>query len=461
MSDLFDKTQSGNTLFQNLNTLEGRVAELEENGTPSASGVTNDVPLTLGEFYVVRKAREAIEATAYLTAALNVPDDSPQVAGDMITGVPYSSTKKWNTFVPNHVSFETYFTAMSDPNSYAYTVHPHSGAREYLYYGLVCTEFACHCLGIKPIIHTNWEIFDVPGMELVSTQDAQAAHIGYLLNSEGRGNRHHVMVIIGVTRTNGTVTSVTIGESTVPFARAMEYTAEEFNTMLSTTYTMLKYNKLEENTYEPLMSPYRMPYFNRNIMPKKGNKANWSNNENVIIDVLDAGDYTDYIVYKDGAQYSTASFSGTTIDLGVLPWGKYKMVLTDGTNMSGAVEWIVVDKHMSVEARSGGILRFTFSSKNAVPIACCWATPSNCMMFPTWKVNKEDITKGYKDTKLSTEPSCVYNVAYYSDRKTQSQTWNKDYKGNGKIRPRMLFETEFGIITTDWGTSSDDITYIA
>lgn len=460
----FDKTKNGNDLFQNLNSLEGRVASLEQVSPSVGDGVTHDTPQTLGEYYCVRKALELIAASEYLTNTMVTPIGGGNTrtynAGDTFNGIPYSSDKKFNTFVPNHVSFETFCTALSDPNSYAYTIHPHSGVNEHLYYGLVCTEFACHCLGIKPIIPINWELFDVPGMELVE-QDAQAAHIGYLLNVEGVNNGYHVRVIIGVTRTNGVVTSVTLAEETSaePNTRAVEYTAEEFNTMLE-TYTMIRYNKLEENTYEPLLSPYKMPFFNKNIMPKKGDKANWTTTEDVIIDILDKGDYTQYVVVKDGVASSPVNIgSGTTINLGHMDFGKYSLYLTDGSNKSASVEWIVVDIHMAAEARSGGIIRFTFSSKNATAIACGWARTLDCIVFPTFKVTKEDIIKGYKDTKLSTAPSLVYDLPRYSERKTQSQVFNR-YYSSSIIRPRMLFETEFGIITTDWGTDSDNITLL-
>lgn len=464
MSTYFDKAQNGNTLFEKLNDVEERVAEIEENDTgggSAASGVTNDVPQTLGEYYCVRKAMEMIEASSYLTNTIITParpNTQTFNAGDTYKGVPYSSTRKWNTFVPNHVSFDTFFTALSDPNSYAYSIHPHANTHEYLYYGCVCTEFVCYCLGIKRIRHTNMEMFGIPGMELVSVQDAQSMRIGYIINAQSINNTSHVQVCIGVKRNNGVVTHVTLAEETSrqPNTRAIEYTAEEFNAMLD-TYTILKYNKLDENTYEPLKSPLKMPYFNKNIMPAKGDKANWSTTEDVVINVLNAASYTDYTVYKDGVQHSTASFSGTTINLGTLPYGKYSMVLTDGVNKSAPVEWIVVDMHMTAEARSGGIVRFTFSSKNAVPLACAWGA-SDYMLYVTYDIDKEDIVKGYKDTSLSNEPYVNHEIPRYSGMGTSQYQWWFG-AGNSKVYPRMFFETEFGIISTDW--VSNGITYIS
>lgn len=467
MSNTFDKNQNGNVLFQGLEALEGRVAAIEQYTPTTGDVVTHDVPQTLGEYYCVRKALELVAASEYLTNSMTTPTGSGNTrtynAGDTFHSIPYSSTVVENTFVPNHVSFETFVTALSDPNSYAYSVHPKPAVNAHLYYGCVCTEFACHVLGIKPIIHINAELFYLDGMELVE-QDAQAAHIGYLINVEGKNGSYHVRVIVGVTRTNGVVTSITLAEETSrePNTRLVEVTADEFNTLLD-TYVMFKYNKLEENTYEPLLSPYKMPIFNKNIMPKKGNKANWSTTENVIIDILDKGDFTQYVVVKDGVPASPVSIgSGTTINLGQMAFGKYSLYLTDGTSKSGAVEWIVVDMNMVAEARAGGIVRFTFSSKNATAIGCAWANPNSYFMTPTFEVTKEDIIKGYKDTIPSRENTIVSNNPDYAQMKTQFDLWNNIYKGNGgKIRPRMMFETEFGIITTDWGTSANNITYIA
>lgn len=455
MSVYFDKTQNGNTLFEKLNNVEERVTEIEENGTgggSAASGVTNDVPQTLGEYYCVRKAMEMIEASSYLTNTIVTParpNTQTFNAGDTYKGVPYSSTRKWNTFVPNCVSFETFFTALSDPNSYAYTIVPHSGTHEHLYYGSVCTELMCWCLGIKAFIHTNFEVFGIPGMELVENQDAQSMHIGYIINFHSINGTSHVQVCIGVKRNNGVVTHVTLAEETSrqPNTRAIEYTAEEFNAMLD-TYTILKYNKLDENTYEPSKSPLVMPFFNKNIMPAKGNKSNWSNTENVVINVLNAGNYTDYIVYHEGVQYVTSAFSASSINLGVLPWGKYSMVLTDGTNKSAPVEWIVVDMHMTVTARGSNTLRFAFSSNNAVPLACLWGR-SDYMLYLTYDVDKEDIHNGYKDMYPTSDHYTNYGLPNYTGKGSQAQVFSLIFSDK-KVYPRMLFETEFGIISTDW-----------
>ena len=454
MSTYFDKTANGDTLFQSLNTLEGRVAEIENNGV-GPSGVTHDIPETLGEYYLVRKADEMVKACAYLKGTIAAPNHTYS-AGDTIVGLPYSSTRKENTFVPNHVSFETYFTALSDPNSYAYTKNPGHGAYGNLYYGAVCGVFSNYCMGLKAMRHRNLDIFAVPGIEKVETQDAQAMKIGYMMNTAKNGHTH-IRVCVGITRNNGVVTNIRMAHSTDPVTCYVDYTAEEFNAEL-TDYTIIRYTKLDENLYDPNKSPFRNYFCNPNIMPKKGNKANWSTTEDVIIDVLDKGDFTQYIVVKDGVAASPVNIgSATTINLGHMAYGKYSLYLTDGTNKSAPVEWIVVDMQMTATAMSGGIVRFAFSSANAVPVACAWGEASTYMLDVVFDVTKEDIGRGYKDTLLSTEPMANAEVSGYTGKTTLYDAWHSYFASNA-IMPRMFFETEFGVISTDWPSSG--ITYI-
>lgn len=128
MTQQFNQSENGVQLFNKLNTLNQEVETLKTEGGGSAqTGITHDVPETLGEYYLVRKAEEMVNVSAYLKGTIAAPNHTYS-AGDTIVGLPYSSTRKENTFVPNHVSFETYLTALSDPNSYAYTKNPGHGA---------------------------------------------------------------------------------------------------------------------------------------------------------------------------------------------------------------------------------------------------------------------------------------------------------------------------------------------
>lgn len=454
MNDTFNESEKGSLLFNKLNILNGEVETLKQ--SPS-TGITHDKPETLGEYYLVRKAEEMINASSFLVGKIAAPNHT-YIKGDTIVGLPYSSTRLENTFVPNHVSFETYFTALADSDSYAYTKNPGQGKFGNLYYGVVCGVFACYCLGIKALRHLNWDMFGIPGMEKLEVQDAQSMRIGYLMNV-GNGIKAHVRVCVGITRNSGVVTNLRMAHSTDPICEYIDYTAEEFNEQLSQGYVLMKYTKLEQNTYNASKSAYVLPFINPNLMPKKGNKSNWSASEDVKIDIIDKGSFTQYVVAKDGIAGSATSIGNATmINLGHMPYGKYSMYLTDGTTKSDPVEWIVVDMQMTAEAISGGTVRFTYSSKNATPIACCWGR-QDYMLNLVYDISKEDISKGYKDTFLSQEPVVCDGVSGYEGQGSQYEKFHAYYTTEGnKIWPRMFFETEFGIISTDWPNST--ITYL-
>lgn len=433
---MFTINDNGTQLIDKLNALEAKVG--------SNSG--EDIPQTLGELYCIRKAEEAVEVSQYIRNTLKVLNGN-KAAGDTLVGLPYSSTRKEDTFVPVNVSYDTYLTAMSDAQSYAYTRTPNLGAYGYLYYGSVCGVFVCWCLGIKNIRHKNWDMFNIPDLVTIDTQDAQAMRIGYIVNC-AKNNITHARICIGVTRENGVVTSLRMAESTGPVCKITEYTASGFNATLS-DYTIMRYERLDENTYDPSNSPYNTIFCNRNMMPKKGNRSNWMTSEDVIIDVLDAASYTSYVLYKNGVAASPVALgSGTTINLGHLPYGKYKMVLTDGTNESSPVEWIVVDMQMTATAMSGGIVRFTFSSANATPMAAHWCR-EDYMANLVYDISEEDIANGYIDTILSQEHNQCYGIEGYSGMGSQYELYHTDYATNqNPIYPRMTFKTEYGIIKT-------------
>lgn len=436
---MFTINDNGTQLIEKLNALEAKVG--------SNSG--EDMPQSLGELYCIRKAEEMVEVSQYIRNTLKVPNGN-KAAGDTMKGLPYSSTRVEDTLVPMHVSYETYLTAMSDAQSYAYTKSPNLGAYGYLYYGCVCGVFVCWCLGIKNIRHRNRDMFDIPGLVTVDTQDAQAMRIGYIVNC-AKNNITHTRICIGVTRENGVVTSLRMAESTDPVCKITEYTAADFNATLS-DYTIMRYERLDENTYDPSNSPYNTIFCNRNIMPKKGNRSNWLDSEDVIIDVLDAASYTSYVLYKNGVAASPVALgSGTTINLGHLPYGKYRMVLTDGTNESSPVEWIVVDMQMSAEALSGGKVRFTFSSANATAMAAHWCR-ADYMANIVVDVEDADRANGYIDTELRQTPSQCSGISGYTN--SQYEEYHAYYAtSQNPIYPRMTFKTEYGIIKTkQWST---------
>ena len=172
------------------------------------------------------------------------------------------------------------------------------------------------------------------------------------------------------------------------------------------------------------------------IVPRRGDKANWRKDERIVIDVLSRKSFSEYKLYKDDQLIQKKKIpNNNVIDLGVMPYGDYKLCLTDGVEDSRFVYWIVADYSISAKAIGDGKVKVSFSSSNATPVWTTWRIPaksdSNYNNGPLWTtvINENDIKKGYVITELDS----------YLLRKHGLGRW--DFK--------VAFETEYGIISSD------------
>ena len=428
-------------LDENGNTLTERF------GQPVGTTITEDIPETLGVAYALKKANEMIKISQYMRAALPVPSDN-QSAGDTLVGLPYSSTRKTNTFVPNFVNYDTYLSALASPNSFAYTENPNLGANGALYYGIVCMMFTQYCLGIEVARHTNLSFFGIPGVEQVETQDVQAMRLGYVINCSKNGIIH-CMICTGITRENGTITKIRMSESVPPVCREIEYTADSFNALLA-NYTICKYNKIEENTYVPFSQIKTESPVNRFVQTRKGDRSIWYTDEDVVFDVLDASTFTKYKVFKNGVLSSTESIPGNNvINLGHLAYGRYELFLTDDTNNSPSVSWIVADINVSAESVEGGIINVSFSSKNASAIGVYWCN-SSYMARIVKEISEADRVSGTISTFLDSETIWANEGVEGYAGDTEYAIYSSDYTEGTDIYVRVLFLTEYGVIISKW-----------
>lgn len=419
---------AGNPISEKLNTRSG-----------------DDIPRSLGVLYCLKKAQDLIKISQYIQSSLPVPGDN-KVAGDTLLGMPYSSTRKTNTFVPNATSYETYQSALADPESFAYTINPNLGSSGALYYGTVCIMFCQYCLGIDVPRHRNISVFGIPGIEQVEVQDVQSMQLGYVINTAKNGLTH-CMICTGITRENGIITSIRMSESTEPVCREVEYTPSRFNNLLS-DYTILRYTKIDENTYKQFSQSELAILNNKNVQTKKGTRSLWGIEEDVILDIVSRGNYTHYKLMKNGVVSATEELPENDIlNLGPLGYGKYSLCLTDGENDSQFVEWIVVDYNVTAESEVGGIINVTFSSENATPIGIAWSN-SNYMFQIVKEVSEADVISGSMATSLDKDTIWAnHDVDGYAGD-TEYDLHKNTFVDGTAVYVRMMFRTEFGIYTT-------------
>ena len=264
-----------------------------------------DVPSSEGVRNGLKRARRLVEAKYTPVKPLPIvffsEDNGVRTYHETVsnaylprTGFPYSSVRRVEKYIGYNVSFETFYTALSDPDSVIYT-RPIKGTGQnvHAYYGIVCSCFASEVLDIKyrtPCL--RWP--ELPGISEPGITDLKDLRLlDIVLNV-----KKHIAVITGIERDEDrNACYITVSESVLPFCRRTRFTTEEFtHYWLDNGYKIYRYAYVDGITYEP--DPFvpleedgftEKPYINDTLMPDFGNKANYRMSEQVTFHVFKPG----------------------------------------------------------------------------------------------------------------------------------------------------------------------------
>lgn len=265
-----------------------------------------DIPENDGVRNAILNAEQL--ANIAFTPLKSIPQKAADLpAGKEQKGLPYSSSRIEEGFVPNFVSFYTFMSALQNPNSYLYTVDLGELGNQNgdTYYGTVCSTFCTYALNVLPNYTTHqWQ--DIPGMITLPRQTVDALKLGDTICHKTSG---HVVMVVGITRNEvGQVGEVMIAEAATTKAMVRKpYSAEEFSNKYPTdVYAYHRYTKIHEVEHIPFdFSSYR-----GDLIPRKGDKANWLVGTPVEIDLLSKSRYTSVEIYKDDSMYDMVSIGG-------------------------------------------------------------------------------------------------------------------------------------------------------
>lgn len=215
-------------------------------------------------------------------------------------GMVYSSVLKTQKFVGFNVSFETFVSALSDPDSvlYKYDVNGQGRKNANSWYGVVCSCFVSYVLDMKE----RWICRTWPGVKNVSflgqpeVNDLQLLDI--VLNT-----KRHIAIITDILRDeNGNVQWIEVSESTLPVCRATYFTPEEFRgAWYGREFDIYRKSDLEGIRYFPSPfvkiaadpergiegDPETEPVeINRDILPDQGNRSNYKQTQEIVLDLL-------------------------------------------------------------------------------------------------------------------------------------------------------------------------------
>lgn len=273
-----------------------------------------------------------------------------------LKGVNYSSVRRFEKYVGENVSFETYMTALANPHSVMYTRPQHGvGLRMFSYYGTVCSEYVSYVCDLplrQPCAYWPHD----PHVSLVDHSDLNKLELcDIVLNP-----KQHIAIITDIERdVDGNVQYITVSECTVPLVRGTRFTTEGFrHYWLEDNYCIYRRDDLDRIEYEP--TPYvrlkddpwlPVPPVNRSLLPDFGNKANYMMCELVELNVLEEGWET---VCIEGPETVTLPIVDRKVEFLPQKPGFYTACCVQGENRSETVEFCVTDIDLTLDKEELG-----------------------------------------------------------------------------------------------------------
>ena len=349
--------------------------------------LVHDVPSSEGVKNGLKRAKRLVEAqftpvklfplvNYYIHAdGSRTYDETHSPAWLPLKGMPYSSVRRYESYIGENISFETFYSALTNPDSVVYT-KPITGTNQNVHnhYGIVCSCFASEVLEF-PYRMPCVRIPKIPGVKEVPSEPLEGLRLlDIVLNV-----KIHVAVITDIERDeNGTVRFITVSEAVLPNCRAVRFTAEEFKRYwLDREFKIFRYDKVDDITYTPdpfLPLPEDGPLpeakINRSLMTDYGNKANYRLGEEVQVHVFDENCERVSMEAPDGSLTYFPVLEGKCTPRPEKP-GFYKIRALLGEEASDPVEFCVTDLSFTTDKASyaaGETIRLHFRNSAGDPV---------------------------------------------------------------------------------------------
>ena len=290
-------------------------------------------------------------------------------------GMPYSSVRRVEKYIGYNVSFETFYSALANPDSVVYT-RPITGTAQNVHnhYGIVCSCFVSEVLDL-PYRTPCIRFPELPDVEEVAAEPLENLRLlDIVLNV-----KRHVAVITDIERDErGAVRFITVSESVLPNCRAVRFTPGEFRGYwFGNGFRIFRYGGTDRITYtpDPVLplaedGPLPEATINRALMTDYGNKANYRLGEQVRITVFDAG-FDRVLVEAPNGTASLLPVSEGRCALQPERPGFYSVRAVRGEEKSDPVEFCVTDLLFTMDRESykpGEAMTVSFRNSAGDPI---------------------------------------------------------------------------------------------
>ena len=280
-------------------------------------------------------------------------------------GILYSSTESNNKFITENVSFETFLSALANPDSVLYTKDLYGSNNASSYYGMVCNTLVRYCLGITPRYNTkSW--FNIPGMQKVAgpssytVNDLELCDVFHFYSSGG-----HVAIVTGILRDeDGKILKVEISECIRTNCVSRWFTVSEFEAYRR-EYSLCRYENVEaipefDEEENAILYNSGIEKTSPKIAVDYGNKSNYFYGETTVISSFAEGENTVQI-YRGEELIEEISVNGYTKSERILDGGYYTVRLK-GTEYF--TEFCVTNPEITHTVENG-VITITASSGDA------------------------------------------------------------------------------------------------
>ncbi|MBR2937190.1 MAG: hypothetical protein IKB80_01660 [Oscillospiraceae bacterium] len=356
-------------------------------------------------------------------------------AGQENLGMIYSSPEPVDKFLFENVSFETFISALANPDSVLYNKDLGGHNNCWSYFGFVCNGLARYALNIRRRFSTKrW--LTVPGMRKVYDDGCYTAdqiQLCDVLYAHGKGVSHVAMVTDILKDETGEIRQIEVSEMVKPVGKRAQYDVDVFFEKFK-LYAICRYDYLDETP----MPDARDAEFLANgmqglpvIAVDYGNKANYRTYETVVISAFGEGE--NEIEIRQGDELiETLTISGRGKINRHFNRGYYT-VTHKATGET--VEFAVTEPSISYTAENGYI---------TVKADAC---------DPDSKILYMDFREAGAATHLKTrncyyDPRCaaLAKVEELTNEEKQTGTWTRQIPEDG-VHFKVYFENKYGIWT--------------
>jgi hypothetical protein len=346
-------------------------------------------------------------------------------AGVPVVGFPYASTEVTDKFFCENVSFESFVTAIANPDSKLY--QPGQAAFNACNYGIVCNGVARYALGIRRRVSTlRWHV--IPGMNMVKPageytfEDMQLCDV--LLCTLG-GIRNHVAMITDLLRDeNGVVQQVEVSEAIRPHCVRRSFDVDEYEKMFG-LFGLWRYEYLEDappfDTEQDKLLHSGLDKVTPSITVDNGNHSNYLVSQQVIISTfIDTDDVIE--IYRNGQLIQSLPVRGRAVIPYAPSEGSYTLRLQKS---GGNVEFCVCDARIRHKSENGLI---------TVTVDGC--TEGSRILYFDFR---QAAAAGAKAASLE-----KYEELTYEEKR--KGTWTRPIPQNG-ANFKVYFENKYGVWT--------------